>query len=49
MGLHNKIMSTDNKDFNKLKYNIYDTVLARLKLKDNKMYKHITKVGKHFQ
>ena len=45
-------MSKDNKDLNKLEDNAYESVLARLKLKDKKMYKHITKAGEageHFQ
>ena len=43
------IMKTNNKDLNKLEYKTYETVLARLNLEDKKMYKHITKVGEHFQ
>ena len=43
LALHEMIMQTDNKDLNKLEFSTYETVLNRLKLKDKKMYKHITK------
>ena len=46
---HNIIMETDNKNENKLEYSTFETVLTRLKLKDKKMYKHITKAGEKFQ
>ena len=42
-------METDNKGENKLEYSNFETVLTRLKLKDKKMYKHITKAGDKFQ
>ena len=43
------IMQTDNKDQDKLEFSTYETVLNRLKLKDKKMYKHITKASEKFQ
>ena len=43
VALHNMIMQTDNKDQEIIEFNTYETVLNRLKLKDKKMYKHITK------
>ena len=49
LALHEMIMQTDNKDLNKLEFSTYETVLNRLKLKDKKMYKHITKAGEQFQ
>ena len=47
--IHNMIMETDNKDQDKLEFSTYETVLNRLKLKDEKMQKHITKAGEKFQ
>ena len=41
-------MENDNKDENLLEYSTFETVLTRLKLKDKKMYKHITKAGGKF-
>ena len=49
LATHNMTMATDNKDQDKLEYSTYETVLNRLKLKDKKMYKHITKAGEQFQ
>ena len=46
---HNIIMENDDKSENLLEYSTFETVLARLKLKDKKMYKHITKAGGKFQ
>ena len=46
---HNAIMALDNKDENPLEYSTFETVLTRLKLKDKKMYKHITKAGEKFK
>ena len=42
-------METDNKDENKLEFSTFETVQTQLKLKDKKMYKHITKAGEKFQ
>ena len=47
--LHDKIMKKDNKEKNKLEYKTYETDLARLNLKDKKMYKLLTKSGEQFQ
>ena len=46
---HNTIMENDNKNENLLEFSTFETVLTRLKLKDKKMYKHITKAGGKFQ
>ena len=42
-------MKVDNKDQLKLEFSTHETVRKRLKLKDKKMYKHITKAGEKFQ
>ena len=49
LATHNMIMEADNKDQDKLEFSTFETVLNRLKLKDKKMYKHITKAGDKFQ
>ena len=46
---HNTIIENDNKNENLLEYSTFETVLTHLKLKDKKMYKHITKAGEKFQ
>ena len=42
-------MAEDNKELNPLEYKTNMVVIDRLKVKDKKMYRHITKAGKAFQ
>ena len=49
LSTHNIIMDNDNKNENLLEYSTFENFLTRLKLKDKKMYKHITKAGGKFQ
>ena len=47
--LRAKIMARFNKDLKPLEYKTCTTVLERLKVKDKKMYRHITRAGDAFQ
>ena len=42
-------MKRDNKDLDPLIYDTYQTALARLKVKDKKMYRLVNRAGYKFQ